>query len=108
MNNKFEDSPQSSFSLIADFDGEMKALLETPFDSTLPALPLRNMMLFPGTVGSVNVGRPMSVKVVNQSLKKGSLIAVIAQKNGDVDDPERKDVYDEGVVARVMRTIEMS
>ncbi len=108
MNNKFEDSPQSAFSLIADFEGEMKALLETPFDSTLPALPLRNMMLFPGTVGSVNVGRPMSVKVVNQSLKKGSLIAVIAQKNGDIDDPERSDFYDEGVVARVMRIIEMS
>ncbi len=108
MNNKFDDSPQSPFSLIADFEGEMKALLDTPFDSTLPALPLRNMMLFPGTVGSVNVGRPISVKVVNQSLKKGSLIAVIAQKNGEIEEPERKDFYDEGVVARVMRTIELT
>lgn len=100
-------NPQASFSLIADFDGDMKELLHTPFDTTLPALALRNMMLFPGVVGSVSVNRSISLKVVNQSLKKGSLIAVLAQKDANVDDPDRKDFYDEGVVARVMRTIDL-
>ena len=74
-------NPQASFSLIADFDGNMDELMHTPFDTTLPAIALRNMMLFPGVVGSVAVNRTMSLKVVNQSLKKGSLIAVLAQKN---------------------------
>ena len=100
-------NPQTSFSLIADFDGNMDELMHTPFDTTLPAIALRNMMLFPGVVGSVAVNRTMSLKVVNQSLKKGSLIAVLAQKNAHVDEPERKDFYDEGVVARVMRTIDL-
>lgn len=100
-------NPQASFSLIADFDGNMNELMHTPFDTKLPALALRNMMLFPGVVGSVAVNRAMSLKVVNQSLKKGSLIAVLAQKNAHVDDPERNDFYDEGVVARVMRTIDL-
>ena len=100
-------NPQASFSLIADFDGNMDELMHTPFDTTLPAIALRNMMLFPGVVGSVAVNRTMSLKVVNQSLKKGSLIAVLAQKNAHVDEPERKDFYDEGVVARVMRTIDL-
>lgn len=75
------DNPQTSFSLIADFDGDMETLLRTPFDETLPALPLRNMMLFPGIVGSVTVGRDSSLKVVNQSLKNNSLVAVLAQKD---------------------------
>lgn len=100
-------NPQASFSLIADFDGNMDELMHTPFDTTLPAIALRNMMLFPGVIGSVAVNRTMSLKVVNQSLKKGSLIAVLAQKNAHVDEPERKDFYDEGVVARVMRTIDL-
>lgn len=100
-------NPQASFSLIADFDGNMDELMHTPFDTTLPAIALRNMMLFPGVVGSVAVNRTMSLKVVNQSLKKGSLIAVLAQKNAHVDEPERKDFYNEGVVARVMRTIDL-
>lgn len=100
-------NPQASFSLIADFDGNMDELMHTPFDTTLPAIALRNMMLFPGVVASVAVNRTMSLKVVNQSLKKGSLIAVLAQKNAHVDEPERKDFYDEGVVARVMRTIDL-
>ena len=102
-----DDNPQTAFSLVADFDGDMNALLQTPHEDTLPALALRNMMLFPGVVGSVTIGRPMSLKVVSQSLKKGAIIAVLAQKNGDVEDPDRKDLFDEGVVARVMRMIDL-
>ena len=102
-----DDNPQTAFSLVADFDGDMNALLQTQHEDTLPALALRNMMLFPGVVGSVTIGRPMSLKVVSQSLKKGAIIAVLAQKNGDVEDPDRKDLFDEGVAARVMRMIDL-
>ena len=101
------DNTQTPFSLVADFEGDMSALLQTPFKGKLPVLALRNMMLFPGVVGTVTVGRAMSLKVVTQSLSKGTLIAVAAQKDGEVDDPNRNDLYDEGVVARVMRVIEM-
>ena len=101
------DNNQTPFSLVADFEGDMSALLQTLFKGKLPVLALRNMMLFPGVVGTVTVGRAMSLKVVTQSLSKGTLIAVAAQKDGEVDDPNRNDLYDEGVVARVMRVIEM-
>lgn len=101
------DNTQTPFSLIADFEGDMTALLHTPFKGKLPVLALRNMMLFPGVVGTVTVGRPVSKKVVTQSLKKGSLIAVASQKDGEVDDPSRDDLYDEGVVGRVMRIVEL-
>ena len=85
----------------------MESLLHTPFDDTLPALPLRNMMLFPGIVGSVTVGRDSSLKVVNQSLKHNSLVAVLAQKDAAVEEPDKEDLYEEGVLARVMRTIDL-
>ena len=106
MNIK-DDNPQSAFSLIADFEGDMEALMHTPHDSVLPALPLRNMMLFPGVVGSISVGRESSMKVVSSALKNGSLIAVFTQKDASVDEPEGKDLYPLGVLARVMRTIDI-
>lgn len=102
-----EERSQNAFSLIADFEGDMNALLHTPFDDTLPVLPLRNMMMFPGVVGSVTVGRESSMKVVNQSKKRETLIAVASQKDGSVEDPDLDDLYEEGVVARVMRTIDL-
>ena len=84
------------FSLVADFNGDMNELLHTPSDDTLPVLPPRNMMLFPGVVGSVTVGRESSLKVVEQSKKRESLIAVFAQKDSSVEDPDKDDLYDEG------------
>ena len=102
-----DDNTQNAFSLIADFEGDMDALIHTPFDEKLPVLPLRNMMLFPGVVGSVTVGRQSSLKVVEQAAKKGSLIAVLAQKDASVEEPTQKDLFDQGVVARVMRTIDL-
>ena len=47
----------NSFSLIADFDGNEEQIFEEPFDDNLPILPLRNMVLFPGVVLPVSVGR---------------------------------------------------
>ena len=102
-----DDNTQNAFSLIADFEGDMDALIHTPFDANLPVLPLRNMMLYPGVVGSVTVGRQSSLKVIEQAAKKGTLIAVLAQKDAAVEDPVQKDLYDQGVVARVMRTIDL-
>lgn len=107
INLKDENPLNTAFSLIADFEGDMNALLQTPFDTSLPALALRNMMLFPGVVGSVTIGREASRKVVEQAVKRESLLAVLPQRDASVDDPVRADLYDEGVVARVMRKIEL-
>ena len=67
---------QNPFSLIADFDGDISSLFDKEIEEILPVLPLRNMMLFPGVVAPVSVGRESSRKLVQQAVKSGSLIAV--------------------------------
>ena len=58
-----------SFSLIADFDGNEETIFEEPIDEKLPILPLRNMVLFPGVVLPVSIGRSSSLKLVKQAFK---------------------------------------
>lgn len=98
---------QNPFSLIADFDGDISSLFDKEIEEILPVLPLRNMMLFPGVVAPVSVGRESSRKLVQQAVKSGSLIAVTTQLDSTVETPTAKDLYPIGVVAKVMRVIEL-
>lgn len=68
MNEK--DISANPFSLIADFEGDIAQLFATPFDEILPVLPLRNLMLFPGVVAPVTVGRESSLRLIEQAEKK--------------------------------------
>lgn len=98
---------QNPFSLIADFDGDISSLFDKEIEEILPVLPLRNMMIFPGVVAPVSVGRESSRKLVQQAVKSGSLIAVTTQLDSTVETPTAKDLYSIGVVAKVMRVIEL-
>ncbi len=98
---------QNPFSLIADFDGDISSLFDKEIEEILPVLPLRNMMFFPGVVAPVSVGRESSRKLVQQAVKSGSLIAVTTQLDSTVETPTAKDLYSIGVVAKVMRVIEL-
>ena len=93
--------------MIADFDGDISSLFDKEIEEILPVLPLRNMMLFPGVVAPVSVGRESSRKLVQQAVKSGSLIAVTTQLDSTVETPTAKDLYPIGVVAKVMRVIEL-
>ncbi len=101
------ESQQNPFSLIADFDGDISSLFDKDFGDILPILPLRNMMLFPGVVAPVSVGRQMSRYLVAQAAKNDGYIGVFCQKDDAIEKPMRNDLYDIGVVAKVMRVIEL-
>ena len=60
-----EDSDDNAFSLIADFEGNEEQMFDvkTKSGDTLPVLPLRNMVLFPGVFMPVSVGRKSSLKI---------------------------------------------
>lgn len=104
---KISDMPHNPFSLIADVDGDIATLFEKEFDSVLPVLPLRNMLLFPGVVAPVAVGRASSLKLVSHAAKSGSLIVAACQCDPSVEKPAVCDLYPVGVVAKVVRVLEL-
>ncbi|HET8810947.1 MAG TPA: endopeptidase La [Flavobacteriaceae bacterium] len=74
---------------------------------TLPILPLRNTVLFPGVVIPITAGRDKSIKLINDANNGSKVIGVVAQKDGDVENPESKDLNKTGVVARILRVLKM-
>lgn len=68
-------------------------------------LATRNLVLFPGVITTINIGRRKSHEVIENAEKNQSLIAVICQKSPDTDDPVLSDLYDTGVVARVIKVL---
>ena len=102
-----DDIQQNPFSLIADFDGDISGLFAKEVGSILPILPLRNMTLFPGVVAPVAVGRENSKQLIAQAVKNDGQIGVVCQRVPEVDMPAGKDLYPIGVMAKVMRVIEL-
>ncbi len=106
MLNDMEGSNEGSFSLIAEIEGGDEQ--ETPsFDGSIPVLPMRNMVMFPGVVMPVSVGRSSSLRLVNEANKKNSLIAVVCQKSADTEEPDYNDLHHVGIAAKVLRVLEM-
>ncbi len=74
---------------------------------TLPILPLRNTVLFPGVVIPITAGRDTSIKLINEANNDSKIIGVVAQKDEEVENPSAKDIYNTGVVARILRVLKM-
>ena len=74
---------------------------------TLPILPLRNTVLFPGVVIPITAGRDTSIKLINDANSGNKVIGVVAQKDEDVENPGVDDIYKTGVVARILRVLKM-
>jgi ATP-dependent Lon protease len=74
---------------------------------TLPILPLRNTVLFPGVVIPITAGRDASIQLIKDANKGDKVIGVVAQKNEDEEDPTLKDIHTTGVVAQILRVLKM-
>ena len=55
---------------------------------TLPILPLRNTVLFPGVVIPITVGRDKSINLIKDAYKGTKMVGVVSQTNADIEDPE--------------------
>ncbi|MDR1357061.1 MAG: endopeptidase La [Tannerellaceae bacterium] len=75
--------------------------------NTIPILPLRNTVLFPGVIIPVIVGRTKSMRLLNDAVKRKKLIGVVCQKEVNVEDPHLEDLYSVGVVADVVKMLGM-
>lgn len=74
---------------------------------TLPILPLRNTVLFPGVVIPITAGRDASIKLINEANNGSKIIGVVSQIDEEVENPTSKDINKVGVVARILRVLKM-
>ncbi len=74
---------------------------------TLPILPLRNAVLFPGVVIPITVGRDKSIALIREYYKKGRTIGVVAQRDGNIEDPGFDDLFEVGTMAYIIKTLQM-
>ena len=104
---EMDDQNDNAFSLIADFDGNEDQVFDIKVGETLPVLPLRNMVLFPGVFMPVSVGRKSSLRLVREADKKKSYIAVVCQKMAETDEPAFEDLHPIGTIGKIVRVLEM-
>ena len=95
----------SAFQMIADIDGDLKDFLNISTPEQVPVLALRNMVLFPGVVTPILIGRSSSKKLVEKAERKGLIIGVVSQRDPEVDYPGMSDLYSVGVYAKVMKIL---
>ena len=101
----YMDNKNRSFSMIADVEGDFHDLTEMEIPDTLPILAVRNLVLFPGVVSPILIGREASMALIRKAEKNNMLIGVFTQRDPDVEMPIRSDLYDYGVIGKVLKTL---
>jgi ATP-dependent Lon protease len=74
---------------------------------SLPIIPVRNTVFFPHQFIPLAIGRPKSIKLIESALRSDSIIGVVAQQDGTVDDPSPDDLYQIGTIARILKVIDL-
>lgn len=75
--------------------------------ATYPVLPLRDIVVFPHMIVPLFVGREKSIRALEEVVKNDGLILLATQKNAGDDDPETKDIYEIGTLARVLQLLKL-
>ncbi|GAP44427.1 endopeptidase La [Lentimicrobium saccharophilum] len=91
--------------LLSTEDEEQMNAEEVP--ETLPILPLRNTVLFPGVVIPITVGRDKSIRLIKDYYKGNRIIGAVAQKDVDIEDPSFKDLNEIGTIAYIIKLLQM-
>ena len=99
------DNKNRSFSMIADVEGDYSDLTKMEMPETLPILAVRNLVLFPGVVSPILIGRESSMTLIRKADKDNLLIGIVTQRDPDVEYPIRADLFDLGVFAKVIKTL---
>ncbi|MEO6334981.1 MAG: endopeptidase La, partial [Pyrinomonadaceae bacterium] len=73
----------------------------------LPALPLRDIVIYPFMIVPLFVSRDKSIKAVEEALKDNRMIVLVSQKDVNKEDPEQQDLYEVGTVAIIMRMLKL-
>ncbi|KAA9340789.1 endopeptidase La [Adhaeribacter soli] len=100
--------------LSDDDGGELISIVATPEDeelsklkkpASLPILPIRNTVLFPGVVLPITVSRKKSIRLVRKAYRGDKIVGVVAQKNTAADDPTSEDLFQVGTMAKILKML---
>src|SRR5687768_8684656 len=87
--------------------GDTGGPVEVP--ELLPILPLRNSVLFPGSIIPIDVGRRKSVRLVEEAVsKERPVIGILTQRDARTEDPTEADMYSVGCAARILKVIKLA
>lgn len=104
MSNK-KNYPQ--IQMVADIEGDVSELLSSDVNGELPILATRNLLLFPGILYPILIGRSSSKHLVKKLEGTENVFAIFCQQNPNVEVPSDEDIYPHGVLARLVKIIEM-
>ena len=97
-----DDKNDEQFESLMEEQGQK---LQIP--SKLPVLLLRDIVIFPYMIAPLFVGREKSKNAIDQALSANRMILLLTQRDMEVEDPKREDVYETGTVALIMRMLKL-
>lgn len=101
------DSDEQEVEVVTLFTEDEGDFPAKQIPNTLPILALRNTVLFPGVVLPITVGREKSTRLIKSLAKNKRILGAVSQVNAKIEEPEIKDLFTLGTVARVLKVLEM-
>ena len=72
-----------------------------------PLLPLRDIVIFPSIITPLFVGRKKSIRALEEVMKSDKSIILVTQKNSEVDDPKKQDIYSYGCLSKILQLLKL-
>ena len=93
--------------MITDYEGDMPNL-DVQVDGEIPIFVTRNLVMFPGILSPILVGRKPTLELVKHLEENpNTIIAIVSQKDSNINDPQVDDIYMTGIYARFVRAFDM-
>lgn len=94
--------------MIADYDGDLGTLFEFDANGPIPLLVTRNLVVFPGVIIPILIGREKSLQVIEFAKNHpDAVFGIFSQKDASKEVPTKKDIYEYGVHAKLVRVIDL-
>ncbi len=90
---------------MQNLDETNKVIEKKDYPKELPILPLRDIVIYPGMIVPLSVGREKSVKLINEVSEGNKLIALVTQKNAQKENVEKGDLYETGTIGLIHKII---
>jgi len=88
-------------------DGDDRELEEIDVPEVVPVLSLRNTVLFPGVVLPISIARPRSIQLIRDAYRTDKIVATVAQKDPDIENPAFEDLHTVGTLGQIIKLLEM-